>query len=93
MIDPATFPIYFGLHGCKPWVAKDGFVFAEVGEKELKGNCGRTGVYVQDGVITEVSASIFGAINIEQFMGIWELFNREFEPFGVGKVHEVFGCS
>ena len=46
VVDPATFPIYFGLHSCKPWVAKDGFVFTKVGEEELKGDCGRTGAYI-----------------------------------------------
>ena len=46
VVDPATFPIYFGLHSYEPWVAKDGFVFTKVGEEELKGDCGRTGVYI-----------------------------------------------
>jgi len=46
VIDPAAFPIYFGLYSCEPWVVEDGFVLAKVGEEELKGDCGRTGVYI-----------------------------------------------
>ncbi len=93
MVNPATFPIYFGLHSCEPWIAKDGFMLAEVGEKELKGDCGRTGVYVQNGVVMKVSASVLGPINIKQFAGIWELFDGEFKPLGVGEVHKIFSCS
>ena len=91
MVDPATFPIYFGLYGCEPWVAKDGFVFAKVREKELEGDHGRASVYVQNGVVAKVSASIFSSIDIEQFAGVWELFDGEFKPLGIGKVHKVFG--
>ena len=46
VVDPTAFPIYFGLYGCKPWIAKDGFVFAKVGEEELKRNCGSAGAYI-----------------------------------------------
>ena len=46
VVDPAAFPIYFGLYSCEPWVVEDGFVLAKVGEEELKGDCGRTSVYI-----------------------------------------------
>ena len=93
VVDPATFPIYFGLHSCEPWIAKDSFMLAEVRKEELKGDCGRTGAYVQNGVVMKVSASVLGSIDIEQFAGIWELFDGESEPLGIGEVHKVFGCS
>ena len=41
----------------------------------------------------KVSALVFGSINVEQFARVRELFDGEFEPFGVGEVHEVFGHS
>ena len=78
VIDPTSFPIYFRLCGCEPWVAKNGFVFAEVGKEELKRDGGRSGPDVQDSVIVEVSASVFCSVDVEQFAGFWELFNREF---------------
>ena len=93
MVDPATFPIYFGLHSCKPWIAKDGFMLSEVGEKELEGDCGRTSAYVQDSVVTKVSTLVLSPIDVKQFAGIWELFDGESEPFGIGEVHKIFGCS
>jgi len=46
VVNPTAFPIYFGLHGCKPQVAEDGFVFAKIGEEELERNCGSTGAYI-----------------------------------------------
>ncbi len=93
MVDPATFPIYFGLHSCEPWIAEDGFMLAEVGEKELKGDCGGASMYIQNGVVTKVSASVFSPIDVEQFVGFWKLFDGKFEPLGIGKVHKIFGCS
>jgi len=93
VVDPAAFPIYFGLYSCKPWIAKDGFMLTEVREKELKGDHGGTSMYVQNGIVTKVSASVFSPIDIEQFAGFWELFDGKFEPLGIGEVHKVFGCS
>ena len=77
MVNPASFPVYLWLHCCKPWVAEDGFVFAEVGEEELEGYRGRSGSDVQDGIVAEVSTSVFCSINIEQFARFRELFDRE----------------
>ena len=93
VVDPTSFPVYFWLHCRKPRVAEDGFVFAEVGEKELERDSGRTGSDIQDGVVAEVSASVFRSVDIEQFARFWELFDRELKPFGVGEIHEVFGSS
>ncbi len=93
VVNPAAFPIYFGLHSCEPWIAKDGFMLAEVGEKELKRDCGRTGSYIQNGVVMKVSASVLSPIDVKQFAGIWELFDGKSEPFGVGEVHKIFGGS
>ena len=46
MINPAMLPVYLGLYACEPGVAKDGFVFAKVGEEELeRDGCG-TSAYV-----------------------------------------------
>ncbi|SRR5216684_1108122 len=28
VVDPAAFPIHFGLYSCEPWVAKDSLMFA-----------------------------------------------------------------
>src|SRR5258708_35741425 len=93
MVNPTPFPIYFGLHRREPWVAKDGFVFAEVGEEELEWDGGRAGPNVQNGIIAEVSTSVFCSVYIEQFSGFRKLFDRELEPFCIGEVHKVFGCS
>src|SRR5258708_38753817 len=93
VVDPTSFPVYFWLHCRKPRVAEDGFVFAEVGEKELERDGGGSGSDVQNGVVAEVSTSIFGSVYVEQFSGLRELLNGEFQPFRVGEVHEVFGCS
>ncbi len=41
VVDPTSFPIYFRLHCRKPRVAKNGFVFAEVGQEELEWDSGR----------------------------------------------------
>ena len=78
MVNPTSLPIYFRLHSREPWVAEDGFVFAKVGEEKLEGYRGRSGSDVQDGIVAEVSASVFCSINIEQFAGFRELLNREF---------------
>ncbi len=78
MVDPTSFPIYFWLHRCKPWVAEDGFMFAEVGEEKFEGDGGRPGSYVQDGIVAEVSASVFCSIDVEQFTRFRKLFDREF---------------
>ncbi len=93
VVNPAAFPIYLRLYGCEPWIAEDGLMFAEVGEEELKGNSGGAGAYIENGVVTEVSTSVLGPINIEQFARVRELFDGEFEPFGLGEVHKVFGRS
>ncbi len=93
VVNPASFPVYLGLHCCEPWVTEDGFVFTKVGEEELERDGGRPGSYIQDGVIAEVSALVFRAIDVEEFAGFWELFDGESKPFGVGEVHEVFGSS
>ncbi len=78
VVDPTLFPIYFGLHCCKPWVTEDGLMFAEVGEEELEGNSGRSGSNVQDGIVAEVSTSIFCSVYIEQLTRLRELFDGEF---------------
>ena len=78
MVNPTSLPIYLRLHRCKPRVAENGFVFAKVGEEELKRDGGRSGSDIQDSVVAEVSASVFRSVNIEQFTGLWELFDREF---------------
>ena len=93
MVNPTLFPIYLGLHRCKPWIAENGFVFAEIGEEELERDGGRPGSDVQNGVIAEVSASVLCSVNVEQFARFWELFDRKFKPLSVGKVHEIFSCS
>ena len=93
MIDPTAFPVYFGLYGREPWVAKDGLMFAKIGEEELEWNGGRSSMDVQDGVVAEVSTLVFSPIDIEQFARFWELFDGEFEPLGIGEVHKVFGHS
>ncbi len=93
MVDPSTFPIYFGLYRREPWIAKNGLVFAKVGEEELEWDGSGSGLDVQNGVIMEVSTSVLGSVNVEQFAGFWKLFDGEFEPLGVGEIHEVFGCS
>ena len=93
VVDPAAFPIYFGLDSCEPWVAEDGFVFTKVGEEELEGNCCSTGAYIQDGIVAKVSTSVFGSVDVEQFARVQELFDGEFKPFGVGEIHEVLGGS
>src|SRR5229473_1358939 len=77
MVDPSSFPIYFRLHGCEPWVAENGFVFAEVGEEELEGHGSGSCSNVQDGVVTEVSALVLCPIDVEQFTGFRKLFDRE----------------
>ncbi len=38
VVNPAMFPVYFGLHCREPWVAKDGFVFSKVREEKLEWN-------------------------------------------------------
>jgi len=65
VIDPTSLPIYLWLHRCEPWVAKNGLVLAEVGEEELERDSGGPGSDVQDGVVAEVSASVFRSIDIE----------------------------
>ena len=93
MVDPTLFPVYLWLHRCKPWVTNNGFVFAKVGEEELERDGSGPGPDIQNGVVTEVSTSIFCSIYIEQFTRLRELFDREFKPFCVGEVHKVFGRS
>ncbi len=46
VIDPSALPIYFGLHGGEPQVAKNGLVIAKVGKKELERGGGGSGSYV-----------------------------------------------
>src|SRR5258708_10685277 len=65
MVNPTPFPVYFGLHCCEPWVAEDSLMFSKVGEKELESDGGGPGSDVQDGVVAEVSASVFHAVYIE----------------------------
>src|SRR5258708_36526061 len=36
VVNPSAFPLYFGLYCCKPWIAEDGFMLAEIREKELQ---------------------------------------------------------
>ncbi len=93
MVDPTSFPVYLWLRRCKPRVAKDGFVFAKVGEEELERDGSGPGPDIQDSVVTEVSASILCSVYVEQFARLRELLDREFEPFCIGEVHKVFGCS
>ncbi len=68
-------------------------MFAKVGEEELKGDGSGSGLDVQDGVIAEVSTSVFRSVHVEQFTRFWELLNGEFKPFCVGEVHEIFSSS
>ncbi len=65
VVDPTSLSIYLRLHRCESWVAKNGLVVAEVGEEELERDGGGPGSDVQDGVVAEVSASVFHSINIE----------------------------
>ena len=78
MVNPTSLPIYFRLHSREPWVAEDGFVLAEVGEKELERDSGRAGSHIQDGVVAEVSTSVFGSVDVEQLTRLRELFDGEF---------------
>ena len=78
MVNPTSFPIYLWLCGREPWIAKNGLMFAEVGEEELEGNSGRSGSNVQDGIVAEVSTSIFCSVYIEQLTRLRELFDGEF---------------
>ena len=39
----------------------------------------------------KISTLVFSSIDIKQFARVRELFDGEFEPLGIGKVHEVFG--
>ncbi len=93
VIDPTLFPIYLWLHCCKPWITKNRLVFTKVGEEELERDGSGPGSDVQDGVVVEVSASVLCSINIEQFAGLRELFDREFKPFSIREVHEIFSRS
>ena len=34
VVDPSSFPVYFGLHGSEPWISEDCFLFPEFGEVE-----------------------------------------------------------
>ena len=78
MIDPSLLPVYFGLHCREPWVPEDGLVFAKVGEEELERNGSRPSSDVQDGIVAEVSTSVFRSVDVEQFTGFWELFDGKF---------------
>ncbi len=78
MVDPASLPIYLRLHRRKPWVAEDGFVLAKIGEEELEWDGSGPGSDIQDGVVAEVSTSVFCPVDVEQFTRFWELFDREF---------------
>ena len=78
VVDPSTFPVYFRLDCCEPWVAEDGFVFSEVRKEELEWDGGRSGTDIQDSVVAKVSASVFGTIDVKEFAGFWELFDGEF---------------
>ncbi len=78
MVDPASLPIYLWLHCCKPWIAENGFVLSEVGEEELEGYRGRSCSDVENGIVAEVSASVFCPVDIKQFTGFRELLNGEF---------------
>ena len=93
VINPPSFPINFRLYSGKPRIAKDGFVVTKVGEEELERGSGGSGSHIQNSVVSQFSASVFGPIDIKEFLGFRKLFNGKFEPFGVGEVHEVFGCS
>src|SRR5258708_10419669 len=93
MVDPSMFPIYFGLYHREPWIAKNGLVFTKVREEELEQDGSGSGSDVQNGVIMEVSTLVLSSVNVEQFAGFWKLFDGEFEPLGIGEIHEVFGCS
>src|SRR5258707_3092380 len=37
VIDPSSFPIYFGLCGSKPWVSEDGFLLPKLGKVKSEG--------------------------------------------------------
>ncbi len=77
VVNPASFPVYLWLHCCEPWVSEDGFMFAEIREKELEGNGSGPGSDIQNGVVAEVSTSVFGPIDVEQFLGFRELLDGE----------------
>ena len=78
VVDPPTFPVYFGLYCCKPWVAEDGFMFSKVRKKELEWDGRGPSMNIQDGVVPEVSASVFRSIDVEEFVGFRKLFDGEF---------------
>ena len=78
MVNPTSLPVYFRLHCCKPWVAEDGFVFTKVGEEELERDGSGPSSDVQDGIVAEVSASVFCSVDVEQFTRFRKLFDREF---------------
>ena len=77
VVDPSAFPVYFRLHCCEPWVAKDGLMFSEVGKEELEWDGGGSSTNVQDSVVVEVSASVFRPIDVKEFARLWKLFNGE----------------
>ena len=68
-------------------------MFTKVREEELERDSDRSGSDIENGVVAEISTSVFCSIYVEQFAGFWELFDGESKPFGVGEVHEVFGSS
>jgi hypothetical protein len=83
MIDPASFPVDFGLKSCEPGVAQDYFVFSQVGQEELK--CGLLGSSLDLQVCEELELSTFvwGAIDIKEFSWFLEALDRHVEVFCV----------
>ena len=78
MIYPTPLPIYLRLHHCEPRVAENGFVLSEIGEEKLEWDGSGPHSDVQDGVMAEVSTSVFCSVNVKQLSGFWKLFDREF---------------
>jgi len=65
VVDPSSLPVYLWLHRREPWVAEDGLVFTEVGEEKLEWDGAGSGSNVEDGVVVEVSTSVFCPIDVE----------------------------
>ena len=93
MVDPSSFPVYFGLRSSKPWIPQNCFLFSEFCEVEPKIGVVGPHLNLQVGVVVELSTLVFHTIDIKQLPQLVHSFDGKLQPFCVCKVHEVFGST
>ena len=82
-IDPSVFPVDAGLVGSEPWVTKDYLVVAQVGQEESHVRVVVASSHSEVGVVSQVTHTILGTIDVEDRSGVCHCLDGESQPFHV----------